>query len=509
MGDGDTNVIQKRADTSEFDSINLRVFPVIVVPGVMGTRLTLSGPNWDPDSPGTMGQLVTVDQRVLAGALDVASSGSVMVPLSASFASTVDADQGLIDRVNIVSPGQTPSAFYATRGWGGAVSAFYGPLLRDLEVELNKVASYPVYLAGYDWRQSNTISGAALAAQITNILAKEKARKVIMVTHSMGGLVTRAAMVAGAIPQIQGVVHCVMPAHGAVVAYRRFHTGAIQSLDGPPIKLPLPAPTTKETADFGKAVFANVIAAALDQILGNSPTSYAFTQAGLRGPVELLPSNEYPGVFLTAPPDAAGLEREANTRNAARSLGDVYTAYALSTPPGIVPSVGQTDTITVLSPIPLVIKNPNPTHAISASDVKGLQIAINGARAFHQSIKGVAHPRTAVLFGDAVAGSNGKLAGTLTDTAFSWVRSSGSGDGTDPQFFRNVGETTRMAFKSERGDGTVPALSAAFRAGGANVVFRRAFQVEHGGCYGDAVFPLVVADKVFRFSLPVTPGQAP
>jgi len=509
MGDGDTNVIQKRGDTAQFDSINLRVFPVIVVPGVMGTRLTLTGPNWDPDSPGTMVQLATVDQRVLANALDVANPGSVMVPLSPAFSTKVDADQGLIDRVNTLSPGSKPSTFYATRGWGGAVSAFYGPLLRDLEVELNKVASYPVYCVGYDWRQSNTISGARLAAQITSILARENAPQAIMVTHSMGGLVTRAAMAAGAIPQMRAVVHCVMPAHGAVVAYRRFHTGAIQSLDGPPIRVPSAKLTPAEIAAFAGAVAANGVAAALDQILGNSPTSYAFTQAGLRGPVELLPSNEYPGVFLTAPPDATGLEREANTPSAARSLGDVYTAYALSTPPGIVPSVGQTDTVTLFSPLPVTVTNPNPRHAISPKDVRGLRAAINGARTFHQTIKGVAHPRTAILFGDAVTGDDGKVAGTLTDVVFSWPRHAGSGDGSDPKFFRNVTETTQMAIKTERGDGTVPALSAAFRAGGANVVFRRAFQVEHGGCYGDPVFPLVVADQVFRFSLPVVPAQNP
>jgi hypothetical protein len=125
--------------------------------------------------------------------------------------------------------------------------------------------------------------------------------------------------------------------------------------------LPLPNPTPAEIAAFGRAVLANGVAAALDQILGNGPTSYAFTQAGLRGPVELLPSNEYPGVFLSAPPDATGLEREANTSNAARSLGDAYTAYALSAPPGIVPLVGQTDTVTLVTP-PIVqtVKNPDP-----------------------------------------------------------------------------------------------------------------------------------------------------
>jgi hypothetical protein len=136
-----------------------------------------------------------------------------------------------------------------------------------------------------------------------------------------------------------------------------------------------------------------------------------------------------------------------------------------------------------------------------------LRIAINAARDFHKTIKGVSHKRTAILFGDAVAGSDGKRAGTLTDTAFLWANHRGSGDGSDPQFFRNVAETKQMAVKTERGDGTVPALSAAFRAGGADVVFRRAFRVEHAGCFGDAVFSLVVADNVFRFSLPVTPGQ--
>ena len=50
--------------------------------------------------------------------------------------------------------------------------------------------------------------------------------KVILVTHSMGGIVARAAMkVAGAEGKVLGVVHGVQPAYGAPTAYTRMKSG--------------------------------------------------------------------------------------------------------------------------------------------------------------------------------------------------------------------------------------------------------------------------------------------
>src|SRR5450755_3553827 len=95
-----TNFVQKRGDASAFDSINFGVCPVIFVPGVMGTRLTLAtGPNWDPDDPLTLGQLVTIDQRSLANGLDASKSGIPIQQLSAKATNDVDSDKALIAHV--------------------------------------------------------------------------------------------------------------------------------------------------------------------------------------------------------------------------------------------------------------------------------------------------------------------------------------------------------------------------------------------------------------------------
>ncbi|WP_455908694.1 PGAP1-like alpha/beta domain-containing protein, partial [Serratia proteamaculans] len=53
--------------------------------------------------------------------------------------------------------------------------------------------------------------------------------KVIIVTHSMGGLVARyASQVSGAKDKILGIVHGVIPDLGSPAAYRRMKVGAKQ-----------------------------------------------------------------------------------------------------------------------------------------------------------------------------------------------------------------------------------------------------------------------------------------
>jgi len=99
------------------------------------------------------------------------------------------------------------------------------------ESELEKYAEYqyPIYACGYNWLQSCGESAKRLERRIDDILAWWKTRKhecdkVILVTHSMGGLVARAC--AKRIPdRIAGVIHGVMPALGAPLAYRRLACG--------------------------------------------------------------------------------------------------------------------------------------------------------------------------------------------------------------------------------------------------------------------------------------------
>ncbi|MBG5917770.1 lipase family alpha/beta hydrolase [Providencia stuartii] len=101
---------------------------------------------------------------------------------------------------------------------------------------------YPVHVFGYNWLQDNAISAANLAKYIDEVLNLYRykhgyglaAEKVILVTHSMGGLVARYAMnpaegsFRGCQDKVLGVIHGVIPDLGSPAAYRRMKTGAGQ-----------------------------------------------------------------------------------------------------------------------------------------------------------------------------------------------------------------------------------------------------------------------------------------
>ncbi|WP_442809271.1 esterase/lipase family protein [Trinickia soli] len=139
---------------------------------------------------------------------------------------------------------------------------------------------YPVWACGYNWLDSNEVAADRLIKRINEVMDWYKkgkywipTGKVIVVTHSMGGLVARrAAQKAG--DNILGVVHSVLPVGGAPVVYRRFRAGT--EADGP--------------FDIPAAVAATIIgwdAADVTCVLSNSP-----------GPLELLPTKHYPPGWL-------------------------------------------------------------------------------------------------------------------------------------------------------------------------------------------------------------------
>jgi len=140
------------------------------------------------------------------------------------------------------------------------------PLTHD-EVALTYKYRFPVHVVGYNWLQSNAVSAARLAAKIDEFTKyyREKfgyrCEKVILVTHSMGGLVARYYSEAmGNRDKVLGIVHGVMPATGAAATYKRMKTG------------------TEGIA--GLALGPN--AAAMTAVVGNAP-----------GPLQLLPSPDY------------------------------------------------------------------------------------------------------------------------------------------------------------------------------------------------------------------------
>lgn len=142
--------------------------------------------------------------------------------------------------------------------------------------DVKKAARYwlPVHAVGYNWTQSNRDSGKHLAGKISEFIGHYQklgyeCEKAILITHSMGGLVARAAVHAqmGAVAdKVIGVVHGVMPTQGAAVAYRRCRAGF-----------------------EGSGVKGNAVAS----ILGGSGPEVSAVFSNSPGALQLLPSKRY------------------------------------------------------------------------------------------------------------------------------------------------------------------------------------------------------------------------
>lgn len=208
------------------------------------------------------------------------------------------------------------------RGWGTVSNLGYGDFMAWLEPALNAGANNPwehlvgnmpedwgpestpwpirtseseaawgvlcpVYGAGYNWLQSNGRSAADLAARIDEIITEWRDKeigdskpyrcdKVILVTHSMGGLVSRAAVHGGygnAASKVLGISHGVMPADGAAASYHHVRSG----YEG-----------------FSRFV------------LGKDGAQVTAVFANACGPLELLPNTHYGKGWLKATSNASG-----------------------------------------------------------------------------------------------------------------------------------------------------------------------------------------------------------
>jgi len=204
------------------------------------------------------------------------------------------------------------------RGWGEVFFSSYGPLLQQLEVALNSAdvdkhwadvfdqapanwgavpdfglspltkaeyqkatagTFFPVHAMGYNWLQSNEQSGIEIGGRIASLIddyrcAGFQCKKVILVTHSMGGLVGRAVVhpdMGGSENLVLGVVHGVMPATGAPATYKRMRCG----FEGGPAGV---SPSSLVLGHNGPEVTA---------VLANSP-----------GALQLLPSKAYGNGWL-------------------------------------------------------------------------------------------------------------------------------------------------------------------------------------------------------------------
>lgn len=251
-----------------------QAIPIVFVPGIMGSPLLATGENlgmvqesrwaWFPDK-----KWWVVGMGKSYRALSPEERKIVLSPAETrAFSTPEDADRETVAKYS--------STLYVEealqRGWGSVMLNSYGGILNFLEAQLRYILTpqgqpypgiqgtmprdpaswgelegyvpldlkslrqaaefrYPVYAVGYNWLNSNAQAADYLAERIRAILERcqrdmrVKCRHgVILVTHSMGGLVAR--LCAKRYPElIQGVVHGVQPATGAATAYRRVRAG--------------------------------------------------------------------------------------------------------------------------------------------------------------------------------------------------------------------------------------------------------------------------------------------
>lgn len=130
---------------------------------------------------------------------------------------------------------------------------------------------FPVHVFGYNWLADNKQSAESLLMYIDKVIDTYKHRhghgvaveKVILVTHSMGGLIARyASQILGGQDKILGIVHGVIPDLGSPAAYRRMKIGARQE-------------------------------GAAGIVLGKSATELMPVLARAPAPLQLLPSAKY------------------------------------------------------------------------------------------------------------------------------------------------------------------------------------------------------------------------
>lgn len=265
----------------------INVIPVIFLPGVMGTNLmseqieqpeaiwrgdSMLGVYWEWASKNGSNRrellnpdTTTVDNR---GAIDhtlyspLSDDGKLFPTrrergwgevLSFSYGKFLSVFQGAL-----LDDWQQALANYGTPSdgkGGGVLSQLVGRQLSEdkgaeisgesvmTQKELDHFQNFlfPLHVYGYNWLQDNKTSANGLVNYIDEVIDLYKhehchgmafpagQEKVILVTHSMGGLVARyASQMLGAQDKILGIVHGVIPDLGSPAAYRRMKVGAKQ-----------------------------------------------------------------------------------------------------------------------------------------------------------------------------------------------------------------------------------------------------------------------------------------
>jgi len=222
--------------------------PVYLLPGIMGTQLGLA--RTAPLPP----DLLWIDpQDIIAGRLTQLRLGDPVA--------TSAADQ-------LVTLGAIPYTYLA------------------LQLRL-RAAGFTVIMHQYDWRRSLS----DLAAQFAARVRADGTGQIMIVAHSMGGLIARAAMALPGMHRVQRLIALGVPQCGSF--------GAVQALRGT-------YPVVRRLAALDREHDAEALAA---QVFGSFPSLY-----------QLLPPQQRPDLLDAATWPQLGLRPDATLLRQARGF---------------------------------------------------------------------------------------------------------------------------------------------------------------------------------------------
>ena len=296
-----------------------RLIPIVFVPGVMGSNLRgigkAKGINWRLDSSTSMLGWLNRDED---------ERKEYLTPETMR----VDGGGALPEGTSL------PAAELKRRGWGEVGAMSYTEFLAWLENALSDFAEskygvrhnligkamgaakgeialskedvglsykyrFPVHACGYNWLEDNAVCAERLKKRINSIIKyykdqRYKCENVILVTHSMGGLVARYCTENLAMSStVMGVVHGVMPAIGAAAVYRRLQAG---------------------TEGGGPTSW----------VLGEDGGEMTAVLAGAPGPMQLLPTPQYGNGWLKIYETVAGKRHEFILPKKSNPYNEVY-----------------------------------------------------------------------------------------------------------------------------------------------------------------------------------------
>lgn len=321
------------------------------------------------------------------------------------------------------------------------------------EKELNhfKQFLFPLHVYGYNWLQDNKTSAEGLVEYIEKVIDFYKHQygngmpfpagkeKVIIVTHSMGGLVARyASQVSEAKDKILGIVHGVIPDLGSPAAYRRMKVGAKQE-------------------------------GAAGAVMGNSAKELMPVLARAPAPLQLLPSAKY----LSGAPwlMVEGADKNGNNISLPQNndpFGEIYLNKTLWY------RLYESD---------IIDKN----EEVSQSNWEQYNDLIEKkVQPFIENLDNTYHPNTYVFFGNKID-SDGTLKWEKTTITF--PKEIHESEKKLPNNFREIplpfnrSEIYKVVSSKTPGDGTVPIESLSAIRNNGNIKSILSTDIEHQGAY--------------------------